>query len=100
MYHVDSHRTDLAIEFKRKPLGLHSPDLHAVLITMRRMPIQGKHILVATVPHREWRLAIMEGKPLRPRLLDVPSFTDPTDAEWHVFKLRWQALTGEALDVA
>ena len=25
-------------------------------------------------------------------------FTDPNEAEWEVFKLRWQALTGEAID--
>jgi N,N-dimethylformamidase len=99
MYRIDPRRVELAIEFKNRPLGLHSPDLHAVLVAMRRMPIQGKHVLVATTPNRTWRLAVMEGEPLRPRLLDGPAFTDPLQAEWVVFKHRWRALTGEALDV-
>lgn len=99
MFRIDPRRTDLAREFKRQPLGLHSPDLHAVVTAMRSLPIQGKHVLVMTVPHRRWQLAVMEGEPLRPRLLDQPGFDDPEQAEWPVFKQRWQQLTGEALDV-
>jgi hypothetical protein len=35
-------------------------------------------------------------RPLRPVLVG-PVFTDLAAAEWHVFKLRWQALSGEPL---
>lgn len=87
------------MEFRAKPFGLHSPELHAILTAMRRLPINGKHILYATKPHKEWRLAVMEGTPVRPRLLPGPSFTDRGSAEWEVFKIRWQQMTGTSLNV-
>jgi hypothetical protein len=50
-----------------------------------------------TRPHAEWTLARMSPtRPLRPVLVG-PVFTDLAAAEWHVFKLRWQALSGEPL---
>lgn len=99
MFAIDPSRKEVAYEFKQKPLGVHSPELHAVLTTMRRMPIYGKHILVMTTPNLEWQLAVMEGNPIMPRILPEPVFTDPLDAEWYVFKLRWKLLTGEHLYV-
>jgi hypothetical protein len=66
---------------------------------MRRLPIAGKHILYVSKPNKEWRLAVMEGTPLRPRLLPMPAFTDRRAAEWEVFKIRWQQMTGTALNV-
>jgi hypothetical protein len=99
LYRIDPSRTDLAREFRAKPFGLHSPELHAVLTAMRSLPIQGKHILYMTKWYREWNLAVMEGDPLRPRLLPGQVFEDLAAAEWAVFKLRWQQITGEALNV-
>jgi hypothetical protein len=44
-----------------------------------------------------WTLAVMEpGAPGPPKLTNKV-FTDLAAAEWHVFKLRWQALTGAEL---
>ena len=98
MFKIDPSRLDLALEFRRKPFGEHSADLQAVLNAMRSTPADGKHPLVMTKPHREWTLARMEGDPPRPTLLDEV-FTTLEDAEWHVFRLRWEAMTGEALNV-
>jgi hypothetical protein len=97
MFSIDPNRLDLALEFRRRPFGEHSADLQAVLGVMRGLPAEGKHLLVMTRPHREWTLARMEGDPLRPRLLPEHVFTSLEEAEWHVFKLRWEMLTGQPL---
>ncbi|HEV7370719.1 N,N-dimethylformamidase beta subunit family domain-containing protein [Arenibaculum sp.] len=97
MYEIDPSRLDLAREFKRRPLGAHSPDLQAVLDRMRSMPIEGKHCLIVTKPHAQWLLARMSGTPPMPVPVPGIVFTDPAEAEWTVFKLRWQALTGHDL---
>ncbi|MDB5359460.1 MAG: hypothetical protein JWO51_757 [Rhodospirillales bacterium] len=99
MFKIDPDRTDLALEFKRKPYGRHSPDLQAVLSVMRGLPIEGKHLLVTTKPQEEWVLARMTGSPVRPELVPEHVFTDIREAEWLVFKLRWKLLTGRDLDV-
>jgi len=31
-------------------------------------------------------------------MLDGPVLTDPLEAEWEIFRLRWQAVTGELLE--
>ncbi|MBI1779116.1 MAG: hypothetical protein HYR63_27600 [Proteobacteria bacterium] len=96
---LDPTRLELAREFRKKPFGGHTPALQELLNLMRSAPIEGKHFLYMTKAHREWTLARMsETLPLRPILLG-PVFTRIEDAEWHVFKLRWHAMTGQALAI-
>lgn len=96
---IDPRRVDLAREFRARPFGAHSVALQQILHLMRAGPIEGRHFLFITRPHREWTLARMsDTRPLRP-VLTGPVFTDLAAAEWHVFKLRWHALSGEALDI-
>lgn len=99
MYHIDPTRTDLAVEFKARPFGVHSAELNALLLRMRGAPIEGKHVLVMTKPQAEWVLAEMTGDPPRPRPISERVFTNLAEAEWHVFKLRWERLTGNSLDI-
>lgn len=100
MYEIDPSRLDLAREFRKRPLGLHSPELQAVLNRMRSVPIEGKHCLIVTKPNAEWLLAQMRGDPPSPHVVPGVVFTDLLEAEWTVFKLRWQALTGHDLAAA
>lgn len=100
MYEIDPSRLDLAREFRSRPFGLHGPELQAVLIRMRSLPVEGKHCLIVLEPRARWLLARMEGKPLRPVPVPGIVFADPAEAEWAVFKLRWQALTGHDLAAA
>jgi hypothetical protein len=94
---VDPDRLDLVEEFRRKPFGGHTPALQELLALMRTGPIEGRYFLYLTKPHREWTLARMsEDWPLRP-ILCGPSFASIEAAEWHVFKLRWETLTGRRL---
>ena len=97
MFEFDPNRTDLAREFKAKPFGEHSPDLQYLLNLMRRPRSQPFHMLVVTAPGERWTLAVMEPGAQGPPRLTNTVFTDLATAEWHVFKLRWQALTGEEL---
>ena len=96
---IDPRRLDLAREFRAKPFGGHSVELQQILHLMRAAPIEGRHFLYITKPHSEWTLAQMSRtRPLRP-VLTGPVFTDLAAAEWHVFKLRWHALSGEPLEI-
>lgn len=98
MFKIDPGRLDLAREFRARPFGEHSPDLQAVLNVMRALPTEGKHVLLVERPGREWRLAVMRGQPPMPEPQNL-TFTTLEEAEWHVFGLRWQALTGEPLEL-
>jgi N,N-dimethylformamidase len=97
MYEIDPSRIELALEFKARPYGEHSPDLQYLLNLMRKPRDQPFHVLVMTAAGEQWTLAVMEpGAAAAPKLTNAV-FTSLEAAEWHVFKLRWQALTGEEL---
>ena len=67
---------------------------------MRWNEIEGRYVLTTRVPHKEWGLARLSGK----RGVDVTAledqvFTSRAEAEWAVFKRRWEQITGAALDI-
>jgi N,N-dimethylformamidase len=84
-------------EFKRNPIGHHSPDLQRLLNRMRGAPMAGKFCLVVISPNREWQLAKTSGVPGKPLEMLEQRFTSMAEAEWYVFRQRWKALTGESL---
>lgn len=98
---VDAGRIDLAEEFRRDPRGRHSDALQKLLHRMRWQgdPTEsGRYVLVVLEPGRRWRLARLP----RRRGAPVEFFSDRVfdslaQAEWHVFALRWRALTGRDL---
>jgi len=95
---IDPARKDLVDEFRAKPVGRQSGDLRRLLNAMRRHPDLPPYILVCTRAQREWHLATKPaGRGAVTTLLDHPPFSDPLEAEWQVFRLRWKALTGEDL---
>ncbi len=97
-YRIDATRTDLARAFRQRPLGPHSPDLQHIVNRMRWSPLAGRHVLVTRVPYREWVLGTLTGRRGEPPVIDDSQvFHTLEEAEWAVFKLRWQAITGEAL---
>jgi hypothetical protein len=91
----------LAKEFRDNPIGHHSANLQRILNVLRGEPLKDKYVLVCTKPHEEWQLAILSGERGKPVVL-VPGklYRDLKEAEWDVFKLRWQANTGEELSLA
>lgn len=86
-----------AREFLAQPLGHHSPNLLRLLRRLRAEPIPGKHALLGPVGGR-WLLVRCTGDRAMPvELVAGVSFTDPLEAERHVFRLRWQAAFGTPL---
>ena len=70
-----------------------------LLNLLRATPTEAKMVLVCRRPHREWGLAQLPAtRNGRLKLLDEPVFTSLAEAEWYIFKLRWQQHTGETLD--
>jgi hypothetical protein len=98
MFALTADRLDLAKEFRSNPYGVKSPELQAALNQLRLVNPNGKMILVCTKPNREWTVAELRGTPLAPHLRKDLVFASPGEAEWAVFKLRWNYLTGGRLD--
>jgi hypothetical protein len=88
----------LVEEFRRQPIGRHSPDLRLLLNDLRRGQKGDPYILICTRPHAEWRLARKPpGRGTPVRLVPGHVFRSPEAAEWEVFKLLWKESTGETL---
>ena len=99
-YPIDATRLDLARAFKAKPYGPHSPDLQHVVNRMRWSPLAGRHVLLTRVPYREWVLARLTGRRGEPPVVDESRvFHSLAEAEWAVFRLRWEAITGQPLAI-
>jgi hypothetical protein len=89
-----------AEEFRRKPIGAHSPGLMRLLTVMRQDPSGRQVILVCRKPFAEWVLGEMPPQRCDPIVIEPgPVFTSREEAEWEVFRRRWQKLTGEAINL-
>ena len=99
MYKITPEDRQWVDEFRRQPLGPHSPGLLRVLNAMRGAPQRGKYVLICTRPHREWVLGRLSGERGTP-VETIPGqvFTSLSEAEWTVFRLRWRELTGSDLN--
>ena len=97
VYKVGEQDRRVVEEFLRQPVGHHSPELQRVLNVFRGGPLKGKHVLVCTKPHREWRLAQLSGERGEPVTLLDEVFTDLVEAERAVFRQRWKQYTGSDL---
>jgi hypothetical protein len=100
-YRIDPEADRVYIEeFRRKPMGLHSPGLRRVLNTMRFDPSGRQTILVCRKPFAEWVLAEMPASRDQPITIEgAPVFATRQEAEWEVFRRRWKAHTGENLNL-
>jgi hypothetical protein len=101
IYRVDPIRDlPLAQEFHDSPIGHHSANLQRVLNVLRGGPLKGKYVLVCTIPHKKWQLATLSGERGKPVNL-VPNifFSDLKQAEWDIFRRRWEEHTGEILPI-
>lgn len=97
-YRIDPTRTDLALEFRRTPRGQYSLELQRVLYRMRWSGAGDRHVLLTLEPGKRWMLAQLPGRRGVPiRRFPDQVFTSIADAEWAVFCLRWETLTGQSL---
>ena len=97
---IDPTRRDLVDAFCANPGGPHSPELQRLVNKLRFDPsMKDKYVVVCTKPHEEWTLAQLPGKRGKPiRLHEDQVFNSIMDAERAIFKLRWEAHTGQSLD--
>jgi branched-chain amino acid transport system permease protein len=98
IYKIDPEKDRIyAEEFRRTPVGHHSPGLQRVLNVFRGEPLRGKYVLVCTKPHEEWQLARLSGERGKPPQFENKFYRSLEEAEWDVFKRRWKDFTGEEL---
>jgi len=90
---------DAARAFRDDPLGRHGPELARIVSLLRSGEVAGKYCLICVKPHAEWMIGRMSGQRGVPPAIDGNQvFTSLEAAEWAVFKLRWQAACGTAID--
>ena len=96
---IDPSQLDAVREFRANPIGRHSKMLEAILSILRSGPVAGKLCLICVKPHQEWVIGRLSGaRGIAPVVTDNRVFYTVEDAEWEVFKLRWAAECGQALD--
>lgn len=87
-------------EFRRRPIGAHSPGLQRLLNIMRHDPSGRQVVLVCRKPFAEWVLGLMPPDRAEPIAVeDSAVFTNIEEAEWEVFRRRWRAITGEDINM-
>lgn len=97
---LDSSRADLAREYKENIFGPYSKELTHLLTRMRWGPVEGRYVLVVLEQGKRWHLARMPaGRGTPVELFPEIEFMSIADAEWHVFKLRWEILAGTPLEM-
>ena len=87
----------LAQEFRESPHGRHGADLQRILNRMRGEPFAGHYLLVQESKGRPYRLARLGTTPADPLSYTGDTFVTLEEAEWAVFKLRWERLFGDPL---
>ncbi len=81
-------------EFRRQPIGRHSPGLNRVLTSLRHNPSGRQLVLLSIVPFKEWVIAILPSE--RADAITIESdfvFHSREAAEWAVFCRRWRERT-------
>ena len=88
----------VAEEFRQQPLGHHSPELQRVLTLFRGEAMEGKFVLVSLESHKKWALGQLSGVRGEPvTVMGDVTFDSRSEAEWEIFKRRWEKHCGEAL---
>ena len=99
-YRIDAQADWIYVEeFRRQPVGRHSPGLMRVLNRLRYDPSGRQIVLFCRKPFAEWQIAEMPADRREPMVFeDSPIFTDRDEAEWEVFRRRWHAATGQHIN--
>ncbi len=98
-YRIDPVADEIFIaEFRRNPVGKHSPGLTRILSTLRHDPSGRQIVLFCRKPFAEWQVAEMPADRCGALMFeDNAVFANRNDAEWAVFRRRWHAATGEQI---
>ena len=88
-------------EFRKLPIGDHSPGLQR-LLTIMRLPARdgSQHVLVCRKPFAEYVIGLMPPNRNDPiNIEDGPVFATREEAEWEMFRRRWRLHTGEDINI-
>lgn len=96
---VDPSRLDLAAEFKASPSGPHSQDLQHLLKLLRWEPATHRYVATQLQSDGPWFLALTGPKRTPVKIYNAISFESETQANWTVFRKRWQQKTGDWLQL-
>ncbi len=98
MYEIDPSRRDLVEEYRQNPGGPYGPELTLLVNRLRLGPMGERYILVCTKRGREWTVAKMPTvRGAKLEIFEDRVFDDYAAAAWEVFRMRWEAATGEAI---
>ena len=100
-YRIDPEKDRVHVEeFRRAPIGRHSPGLQRVLNSLRFDATGRQLILVCRRPFAEWVLGEMPADRSEPLHVETePVYTSVEEAEWEAFRRRWKAHTGEIINL-
>lgn len=99
-FEIDGDRMDLALEYRDRMRGPYSLELQRVLDKMRTTPMKGRFALIVVEPFRKFVLARLSGeRGVAPEVVEGVAYTSIAEAEWDLFKRRWQELTGKPVTV-
>ena len=91
---------DLAAEYRENPRGPYSLELQRILDRMRLTPMKGRFALIVLEPFKLWGLARLSGeRGVPPTPVEEVTYTSMAEAEWDIFKRRWEELTGVSVKV-
>lgn len=94
-YTWDGTRMDLASEYRHAIRGPFSPELQRILDRMRTTPMKGRFALIVIEPFRCWGLARLSGvRGVAPTPVEGVIYTSLAEAEWDIFRRRWEEMTG------
>lgn len=86
-------------EFRRSPVGKHSPGLQRLLNLFRAERSSRRWVLIALRPHKAFAIAEVPKRRSEPMRLEKERiFSSVEEGEWAVFCRRWELHTGEKLN--
>ena len=98
MHKIDASRLDLARQFRASPFGPHGSELQKLLKILRWDPIEDRIIAVQQQRGGAWQLARTTGPKGHPiEIFDGPGYVTQAEAQWAIFRQRWERHTGQAL---
>ena len=100
MHKVDAARIDLVEEYRANPVGPHSPELQKLLKILRWDPIYDRFLAVQPERGGPFHLARTTGPKGNPMAIHGgPGYATTVEAQWAIFRARWEEHTGVALDL-
>ena len=87
---------ELDAEHERDPLGPHDDRLARVLRAFRRLPMDGKHIIVAEAAGGPWKIGrVRPGEVAGNVLIEDGDYADYLDAMREIFRRRRRSFTSD-----